>query len=268
MEENTGSAEGFQREGQLAFQEASAEETASASQAEEENQEGDTQSSEGESTQSDDKDIPFHEHPRWKQREDEWNERFNSQETRHQEELTKALDGIRAEFSGKREENAAQSKIPSWFGGTQEQWDAYRADRDRELKEAGESAVKQARETITKEQGAGDKAVKDATDFFQAEVKAIEGDKALNPTGGKIDEATAKKLLQTVLDNELVDSKGRWNYRAGWKILNGAPKAAAPTNAANQEKKQIAASTTSEGRAETKPSPYKTSADFKKSRPW
>ena len=258
-------AAGFQREGAAAFPaEATAEGTAADSQSGEENQEGDTQSSEGDdSTQSDDKDTPFHKHPRWTQREEEWNNRFNDQEKRHQEELKTALDGIRKEFGERREQNAEQTKIPAWFGGTQEQWNDYRKDRDAELKAAGDAAVKAARESISQEQGAQGKAVEEATKFMQSEIAAIEGDKTLNPTGAKID---AEKLLKTVLDNELIDSKGRWNYRAGFKLMGSHSKAAHAPN--NKEKKEVAASTTSEGRAESKGPTHKTSADFKKNRPW
>ena len=262
-------AAGFQREGQPAFAaETTAEDTAADSQSGDDNQDEDTHSEEGEgdNTPGDDKDIPFHKHPRWTKREEEWNTRFNEQETRHQEELKTALEGIRKEFGEKREANAAQTKIPSWFGGTQEQWDAYKADRDAELKAAGESAVKQARDAISSEQTASTKAVEEATAFMRSEMSAIEGDKTLNPTGAKIDDATAQKLLKTVLDNELIDSKGRWNYRAGWKLLNSHAKTSHTPN--NKEKKEIAASTTSESKAETKAPNVKTSADFKKARPW
>jgi len=258
-------AAGFQREGAAAFPEATAEETAAASQAEKDNQEGETHSQAGGSA-ADDKDIPFHEHPRWKQREEEWTGRFNEQEKRHQDELKEAIDGIRKEFGEKRDANAEQTKIPAWFGGTQEQWNDYRKDRDAELKAAGESAVKAARESISQEQSASTKAVEDATKFMQSEIAAIEADKVLNPTGAKINEATAKQLLQTVLDNELIDSKGRWNYRAGWKMLNIHAKTSHAPN--NKEKKEVAASTTSDARAEEKPKAYKTSADFKKGKPW
>lgn len=259
-------AAGFQREGATAFPAGTtAEETAAASQADKDNQEGESHSNQGDKNTGDDKDIPFHEHPRWKEREDEWTGRFNDQEKRHQSELKEAIDGIRKEFGEKRDANAEQTQIPAWFGGTKEQWDAYRKDRDAELKSAGDAAVKAARESITSEQNASSKAVEEATKFMQSEISAIEGDKALNPTGTKIDEATAKKLLQTVLDNELIDSKGRWNYRAGWKLLNSHAKT---THAPNKEKKEVAASTTSESRGEDKPKDYKTSADFKKGRPW
>ncbi|KKW00452.1 MAG: hypothetical protein UY34_C0028G0013 [Parcubacteria group bacterium GW2011_GWA2_48_9] len=202
-----------------------------------------------------DKDKPFHEHPRWKQRETEWESRFNEQETRHQEDLK----GIREEFGKARKDNSEQVKIPSWFGGTQEQWDAYRDDRDKELK----SAEDRAYDRLKQEGSASDKAVKEATDYMQSEITFLESDKTLNPEGKKVD---PNKLLKIVMDNDLVDSKGRWNYRAGFRMMKSSP--AAPTAPKPGERKVIAGATNSESKGESKPAPYKTSADFKKNRPW
>ena len=265
MTEETAAA--FQREGDIAFPtDSTAEETGADSQSEEANQDEETQSAEGDkSTQTEEGDIPFHEHPRWKQREDEWNNRFNDQEKRHQEELTKAIDTIRTEISDKRDTNAAQTKIPAWFGGTQEQWDAYRADRDAELKAIGDAAEKRAVERIKGEQEKEGKAVEEATNYLKSEIAAIEADKDLNPTGAKVD---AEKLLKVVLDNKLIDTEGRWNYRAGIRILNGsvAPK----PKPATTDKKEVAGASTSGGTGggDPKPKSYMTSSDFKKDRPW
>lgn len=267
MNEDTNAA-AFNREGAAAFgDEATAEDTAADSQSGDENQEEDTQSSDGDNSQSDDT-KPFHEHPRWVEREEEWNKRFNDQETRHQDDLK----AIREEFGAARKDNAAQTKIPAWFGGTQEQWDAYRADRDAELKAAGEQAVKEAREALKTEQGAEGKAVAEATDYMKAEMAAIEADKTLNPTGAKIDQATAQKLLKTVLDNELIDTKGRWNYRAGWKLMSGSTAAAVAPKVKPKtgEKKEIAAASTGDTRGGDKKdtAAVATSDTFKKERPW
>ena len=133
--------------------------------------------------------LPFHEHPRWKEREDGWNKRFNDQETRHQEDLKK----IREEFSDKRQANAENTEIPSWFGGTKEQWEQFRAHEDQKLQDAEERAVKR----VKGEQEQMSKLEKEATDFFRSELSAIESDKELNPSGGKID---PNKLLKIASD--------------------------------------------------------------------
>lgn len=265
MTEETAAA--FQREGEITFPtESTEEETSADPQSEDENQEGDTQSPEGDKNTQGEPEKPFHEHPRWLQRETEWNTRFNDQERRHQDDLK----SIREEFGAKRTENAEATKIPVWFGGTQEQWNAYRADQESDLKAAEDRAIERltkGREDATK---AEEKAVADATAYLRSEIAAIEGDKALNPSGAKIDEA---KLLKVVLDNQLIDTQQRWNYRAGWKILNGTTAATPPKPKppATTEKKDVADATIDKGGSgETKTKPYMTGADFKKpgARPW
>jgi len=261
-------AAGFQREGDIAFPtETTAKETGADSHSGDDNQNGETHSEEGDNnTPGDNKNIPFHEHPRWKQREDEWNTRFNDQEKRHTDELTKAIDAIRTEIGDKRADNAAQTKIPAWFGGTQEQWDAYKADHDAELKAIGDEAEKRAVDRIKREQEKEGKAVEEATAFLRSELAAMKADKDLNPSGAKID---AEKLWKVVLDNKLIDTEGRWNYRAGMRILNGM-QAAPAKKPDTTDKKQVAAASTSGGTGggDPKPKSYMTSADFKKDRPW
>lgn len=241
----------FAREGEPAF--ANKENDDSTSSSEDQTKNEDTPG-EGEDTHTEDDKLPFHQHPRWKEREDDWTKKFNEQESRHQEDLKT----IREEFGNKREHNANQDTIPSWFGGDQQQWDAYRADRDAEIQQAEERAIAR----ITEKSTAEDKAVKDATDYMQSELNALEADKTLNPSGDKID---PNKLLKFTLDNDLVDSKGRWNYRAAFKLMNAGKTEVKPVN---KDRKVIADATTSEGKAETKTSDVKTSADFRKSRPW
>lgn len=200
------------------------------------------------------KEVPFDQHPAWKEREQTWDKRFNEQERRHQDDLA----AIRTEFGAARKDNADQTKIPSWFGGDQAAWDAYRSDRDAELKSAEDRAYAR----VNQEKSTQDKAVKEATDYMQAEMATIESDKTLNPTGAKID---PNKLLKIVIDNDLVDSKGRWNYRAGFAILQSQTK-----TAPKGDRKVLAGASTSDDRPETKPTDYKTSVDFKKpgARPW
>lgn len=257
-------AAAFQREGEIAFPvtESTAEDTGADSQSENDTKKEGTQSAEGDKNAQTKDDTPFHQHPRWTEREDEWNKRFNDQETRHQDDLK----SIREEFADARKDNKENTKIPAWFGGTQEQWDAYRQDRDAELKQIEERATARAEKNFETKAGAGQKAVEEATKFMQSEVAAIEADKTLNPTGATIDR---EKLLKTVLDNELIDTKGRWNYRAGFRLMGGATAPAPKPKVDTTDKKEVAAATTSESGGEKKPPAYATSATFKgNGRPW
>jgi len=205
----------------------------------------------------------FADHPRWKEREEDWKERFNQQEERHTTELTKIREEIDNKFKASRgNENI---EIPSWFGSDDpEVWKAYQADLDQRISAAKKAAKEEALGEITSKTTAEQKAINDATEFLNEKVSEIETDKNINPEGVKVDR---NKLLKFVLDNELVDTKGRWNYRAGWIMMNGQPTLNTNTN---KDKKNLAGATISDKGAETKPSTVMTSEDFSKpgSRPW
>lgn len=204
----------------------------------------------GKNTPDEDK-IPFHEHPRWKQREEEWKSRFNEQDTRHQDDLKK----IREEFGSQKKANIENTDIPSWFGGNKEMWDAYRADEDARLAQAEERAIKRISEAKSKEE----QAVKEATDYMQAQMAAIESDSVLNPTGVKID---PNKLIRFVIDNDCVDSQGRWNYKLGFRLMQGAePKS-------SDDRRKIAEATKSGNKGEAAKAEFKTPDDFRKKKPW
>lgn len=223
----------------------------------EENESGDAGAGKPNPKEEDDKNIPFHQHPAWKRREEEWKEKFNDQETRHQNDIA----SIRSEFSGLRKENAENEEIPSWFGGDQAQWNEYRSWNDKQLKAAEERAISRLSESKTAEE----KAVKEATEFMKSEIEFLEGDKELNPESKKVD---PNKLLKVVMDNDLVDSKGRWNYRAGWRLINGSTQPSSTTKN-NAERKTIAGATTAQPqRGETTTKPFKTADDFRNDRPW
>jgi len=203
----------------------------------------------------------FADHPRWKERESDWTKRFNDQEERHTIELTKIREDIDTRFNANKKGDESQIEIPSWFGGDEGQWREFQSWNQSLVGKAKEEALNEIEAKSTKEQ----KAIDDATTYFQDQVGVIETDKTINPDGVKIDR---NKLLKFVLDNDLVDSKGRWNYRAGFQMMKAG---ATSTKAdATNDRKQIAGATTSENRAETKTPAYATSTDFNKpgARPW
>lgn len=255
----------FRTEGENAFPDSDTENENSTSSPEGEETDGEkTQSPDGENNQDagqgeddPDKDKPFHEHPRWKQRETEWTSRFNDQEKRHQDDMQKILDKLGGD-SKPGGDKPLTEQIPAWFGGDQQAWDDFRAYRKSELDQVREETIKGINEKSEAEQ----KAIKEATDYMQTEIAAIEADKEFNPKGEKID---ANKLLKFTLDNYLIDEKGRWDYRKAYRFMKGSS-----TTTPTGNRKEIAGATTSESKAETKPSAFKTSEDYRKpgSRPW
>lgn len=257
----------LRREGDPAFPEDTENDNSADSSSGEETTTDQTPSSEGEQkpdeSKKDDggeegKEKPFNEDPRWIKREDNWKERFDNQDKQHADDM-KAL---REEFTEKtKPEPSTDVKIPSWFGGDEDQWTDYQKHEDERLKSAEEKAVVRMQEKQTDDQ----KAIDDATEYMGKEIGEIENDSKLNPKGEKIDR---NKLLKFVMDNELVDTQGRWNYRAGYKLLSAGVQNTKKEEI--DEKKKLAGATTSEKGAEEKTPDYMTSDDFKKEgkRPW
>lgn len=205
---------------------------------------------------------PFNEDPRWKEREDDWTKRFNEQETRHTEEIQE----LREEFGGKPEETKptaeAPSEIPAWFNGDQAQWNEFNAWNQKVAVGVRETIKKEMVDEKTAEQ---DK-INDATKYMETEIAEIESNKELNPDGKKIDK---NKLLKFTLDNELVDTKGRWNYKVAWRLMSNT-KATPTETKSKKDRKDLAGATGTEHKADEKPPAFMTSEDFEKpgSKPW
>ena len=191
-------------------------------------------------------------HPRWKERETDWTERFNSQEKRHVDELASIREELDRRFSENREV-AKPTEIPDWFGGNEQAWAKYQLYETERLAKVREETLKEFSSRTDAEQ----KRIEEATKFLNDEVGAIEADKTLNREGQKVDR---NKLLKIAIDEDLVDSKGRWNYKAAFKMMK--PSEVFQAKSALDEKKKLASATTANDRAETKPSDVKTHADF------
>lgn len=206
-------------------------------------------------------DKGFADHPAWKEREESWKKRFNEQESRHTQELTKLREDVEGKIAGMAPKSASETavKIPSWFGGTDEQWAEFQSWNKSLVDEARAGAVKE----ISGREAEEAKRIDEATKYFEREVAEIEDDKELNPDGMKIDR---NKILLVAQKFDLVNSKGQWNYRAAWQFLKNQKGSPADTT----EKKKLAGATVSGDRSETQAKKFMTSDDFKKpgARPW
>ena len=224
----------------------------------------------------DQKDRGFADDPRWKEREENWNKRFNDQETRHVDELGKVREGIQTQIDAalkaagvaKPADNAGEgtpAEVPDWFGGDEKQWAGFQKWNSTLLAQAEERGAQKAIKGIEEKSAGEQKAIQEATDYMNAEVTAIESDQTLNPKGDKVDK---NKLLKFVLDNDLVDSKGRWNYKAAYRMMNAGTTQS--TNQSIEDRKKLAGATTGNEKPEVKPQPYVTSDTFNKpgERPW
>ena len=209
-----------------------------------------------------DKDKGLADHPRWKEREDDWNKKFNDQELRHTEELgnlREDLEEIKTSSKGKPTETPED--IPSWFGGDEASWKDFKKYNQGLI----EKAEKNVEDKMLKSKTSEQKKIDDATTYMDSQISEIESNSTLNPESKKVDR---NKLLKFVLDNDIVDTKGRWNYKVGWQLMRNNIKAPADKNL--QERKKLAAATQSDKKAEGKPSDFMTSDDFQnpQNRPW
>ena len=271
MSENTQTQ--FKAEGEPAFPiaENKENENSSASSTGEQTDANQTPSSEENKDQTDenknggDKDNDnLADHPRWKEREDDWKSRFNDQEKRHTEEIEKLRKDFETHFGDTKSEDkgdAKASEMPSWFGGSEQEWKEFLSWNSAQITRAEENAIKRVSAKTEDEQ----KRIDSATKYFNDTMASIETNKDINPQGLKVDR---NKLLKFVLDNDIVDSKGNWNYRVGFQLMQNADSKSKTKS--TTEKKQIASATTSDNKAETKPSSFMTSDDFSNptNRPW
>lgn len=187
-------------------------------------------------------------------------------EVKLREELKGNTAAIREEIGKQRDKNAAETKIPTWFGGNQVQWDEYRGWLDGRLEQIEESAVGKTFERATAQATEAQKRVDDATEYFRGELAIITADKELNPSGKSID---PDKLLKVVLENDLVDSQGRWNYRAGLRFMNSHPNSSHAPKPGDKNLAAVTMDGTGSGKGiEQTPKNFKTAKDFSKKRPW
>jgi len=208
---------------------------------------------------------PFNQDPRWKEREENWKNRFNEQETRHTEainELRKLVEKGADKPKPNGGGDEALEEIPAWFNGDQEQWNQF-SDWNKGLVAKAEKNIE---ERMRSQQTEEQTKIKDATDYMSSQIDEIEANKDLNPEGKKIDR---NKLLKFTLDNEIVDTKGRWNYKVAYKLMSNSQPTKKDTEN-KQDRKNLAAATGTEHKTEDKPDTTMTSDDFQQpaNRPW
>lgn len=208
-------------------------------------------------------DAGFADHPRWKEREYNWKTRFNEQEKRHQDELEALRNGSNQQKATPAAPAAADEdvEVPNWFNGDAQEYKEFLSWNQEQHRRILAAEREQQEKTQREEK----ERIETANKWFEGQVSAIEADKDLNPDGEKVD---VNKLLKFTMENELVDTQGRWNYKAGYRMMRA--QSAKGNQEGIAERKKIASATTDRGRSEPKPSQFTTSADFRDptKRPW
>lgn len=195
-------------------------------------------SQEGEKTPAE-KDLPFHEHPRWKQREKDWEDRFHTLESTYATKLQ--------EFEQKFKP-ASDVKIPEWFstlyGENQEAWQKY-SKYDAELRAQIKS------ETLAELKKEGDKQTQAQKRWEDYTKKSIS---ELKDSGEEFDENELTKFMfdyNEKYGNVPVEANGNWSFKKSLELMRQLKGEEKPKSTV---KKELAATTTtrsSEGSKDT-----------------
>jgi hypothetical protein len=203
----------------------------------------------------DEKDPPWHKDPRFQE--------FIDQKNTFGADLE--------EFKKWKEQEAAKEAssldkvvVPAWFGGGNQNIETKKLYKDF-LTEQDERVIKATEERvfnrIKSEEESKAKALADANKWFEDSVGSIE-----TKFKTKVDR---NKLLKFVMDNELIDSKGRWNYEKGYEFMS-AMSGKKDSKNDTTERKQFAGMGNGNGGGDQTAKDVSTSEDFSKpaNRPW
>lgn len=197
---------------------------------------------EGEKNTPDDSNLPFHKHPRWKEMHDE--------NARLKEEISSIRDDVQTRFSTLEKEKETVN-VPSWFsklyGENQEAWEAYQEHITAERELIKSDLMREREEehaTATAEQKRWETWVANGLEKIE--------EKNNVDLHSKTEEAKRKDFLKFTYEYLPTDSDGSVDFEKSWELYNKLN-----TNESSEKaraRKAIASKTTSDDRAETKPS--------------
>jgi len=218
----------------------------------ENNEDGDAPASEGvgakddkvpdPSTPSEDEQVPFHKNPRWKKIYSE-NKELKSTVGEMKEKLSK-LDDIEARLDSREK---SQEEIPSWFGGDEPAWKAYKVDEESKFEKYRERIESERQQLETKKAADADK----WATWVRTSLEEVAEENNLD---FEKDKTTKNELMDVMNKYSPVDTQGNLDFRKGYDLLK-LTKGTAERDKAKAKK--AAAST-----ADSTPSPEKPKRDF------
>lgn len=205
---------------------------------------------EGDNTQIE-KEMPFHQNPRWIERENEL------KTLREKSEIYEKELADLKQFKEQSSQKNSDTKIPEWFstlyGDNAEAWEKYsehskneREQMKREILEAQQQEVVKAQEQE-----------KYWNNWVEGEMIKLE------TKGYKFDR---NELAQVILKTKPTDNNGNLDFEAGYETYI-ARKGPAVNPQQSQARKQIADTVTKSSQGEPAKKDYKTSADLR-NRKW
>lgn len=192
------------------------------------------------------KQIPFHEHPRWKERERQWKENIADLKKANKEEIDRVLSSINKAKEPKT--------IPNWFkglyGDDQNMWNEYRAGRKAEREELKQEILSEQKEKNDKQKAE----VQKWNEWVDVEVSKLKAD-------GK----TFKKneLLKVALDFKPTDDKGNISLEKAYELMQ---KFKTKDTKKATARKKLADSTVSGTKGTESSKGFKTPKDFEGNR--
>lgn len=207
----------------------------------------------GDSIPDEDK-LPFHKHPRWKEREDNHKKELSELETKIRKEFEEKLDT----FNPKSPQD---EQLPEWFkilAGDDEyarkSYALYKSSTAQEQARIKEEAKREILDEQRKQAEEEKRASQEANSIVDNQLKELEAE------GKKFDK---NKLLKIALDYQPTTSDGLIDLHKAYDIYELHEKAGAPKADA---KKEVASRTSPTPTGDAKPITYKTSLDFQKRR--
>ncbi len=238
-----------QLEGRDTFENTVEKDTPSESLTEKEPKESEVKEEPKEGDSTPEKDIPFHQHPRWIERENELKELRQRDEERSREmaelksfkeELYKSNDSI---------------EVPEWFGGgvnTPENkiaWQKYLAHEEQKAIEIEQRLIeKQEQQKIQQETE-----TKYWSKWVDEGIDKLIKEDNFNPS-------ERNELIKTMLKYRPTDEEGNFDFKAGLEIYRTMNK---ENPAHSNARKQLADETTKSSRGDKKEKDYKTSNDLR-----
>lgn len=190
--------------------------------------------------------VPFHQHPRWKAREQEWQEKFETMKRTYDEELGKVKQSIDS-FKPQTAE-----AIPEWYkyyyGEDAKGYELYKQFHNSEKERIKQEALEEIRKAELQEQETTQK----WNNWIEDQIKSLEDN------GKKFDR---NKLLKQMEDYPIYGKDGLYDFNKSYELYEKFN----PSNdsSKSEARKEIANNTTSGSKGEPKQRDYVTAREVR-----
>ena len=209
----------------------------------------------------DDNNIPFHKHPRWKERERQFNETKKQYEDRLAQMEAK-LTELGNSSSAKKTSAVDTSAIPQWFvelyGDNPLAWQKYEQAQEMQYAQWRDRLVKETEQLDQKEQAQ----LKEANKFVEDSISKLEEqyDIDLSYQDGK--NSLRNEFLNFMLERRPSTEDGTYDFINGWKWFSET-RTKEPVDETTAAKKNVAAKTVPSKKAEAASKEFATPNDLR-----